>query len=195
MRRRGHPDTKPAPSHAPATAAPIINTSVDRSTSTARMKMKASAKVGTVCPTFNVPGMFASSFTARPNLNSDVVVANDPIPSVSKKSVTAPITSCAGVGQPTHLARACLNQKMENATATAASATYRAVFACIAPILTPERARPQAIRPAQSVLAGQMMAVVTIPPVPVVQPAMHLFVCVSQIVPTSAQAQNTCWPQ
>jgi hypothetical protein len=37
-----------------------------------------------------------------------------------------------------------------------------------------------------------MIAAVMIPPVPVVQPAMHLFVCVSQIVPAIGQEQKTC---
>ena len=82
-------------------------------------------------PTFSVPGMRASS-TTRPSLYIDDVVANDPIPSVSKKSVTAPMTSCTGVGQPSHFARACRNQKTQNATVTAASTTNKAAFALIA---------------------------------------------------------------
>src|SRR6187402_3338963 len=59
---------------------------------------------------------------------------------MSKKSVTAPIASCFQFGQPPHLARAWRNQNTENATVTAASTTKSAVFACIAPILTPIRA-------------------------------------------------------
>ena len=54
------------------------------------MKIAASTTVGSACPTLSVPGM-RSSGTKRKNLNSDVVVANDPIPSVSKKFVTNPI--------------------------------------------------------------------------------------------------------
>ena len=67
MRRRGQRDTKPAPSQAPATAAPIISTSVVISTWTTAMKMNACANVGTVWPTFSVPGICASS-TTRPSL-------------------------------------------------------------------------------------------------------------------------------
>ena len=48
----------------------------------------------------------ASSSTTWPSLYSDVVVANEPIPSVSKKSVTAPIDQLHGVGQPVPLRRA-----------------------------------------------------------------------------------------
>ena len=66
-RRRDHVDTTPAPSHAPATAAAIIVSSVLMSTSTTRMKMNASAKVGTEWPTLSVPGMFSSA-TRPPNL-------------------------------------------------------------------------------------------------------------------------------
>ena len=45
--------------------------------------MNAWANVGIAWPTFSVPGMSSSS-TARPSLYSDVVVANDPTPSMSK---------------------------------------------------------------------------------------------------------------
>ncbi len=98
IRRRGQRDTTPAPSQAPSVAAATIAASVVMSTSTTRMKMKASAKVGIMCPTFSVPGMFSSA-TACPSLYSDVVVANEPMPSVSKKFVTKPIAIWPGVGR------------------------------------------------------------------------------------------------
>jgi hypothetical protein len=58
--------------------------------------MKACATVGSVCPTLSVPGITRSgtSFNQRKRA---VVVANDPIPSVSKKFVTAPTPTCTGV--------------------------------------------------------------------------------------------------
>ena len=94
--------------------------------------MNACASVGSVWPTFNVPGMLASS-TTRPNLNSDVVVANEPIPSVSKKSVTTPMTICTGFGHPPPVARACTIQKATNATPTIASAMKTPALASTAP--------------------------------------------------------------
>jgi hypothetical protein len=63
IRRRGQWDTYPAPSQEPATAAPIISTSVDISTLTRAMLMNACANVGIAWPTFSVPGMCASSTT------------------------------------------------------------------------------------------------------------------------------------
>jgi len=53
--------------------------------------MMAWAKVGTAWPTLSVPGIFSSG-TTRPSLYIEVVVANEPTPSMSKKSVTKPIT-------------------------------------------------------------------------------------------------------
>ena len=111
MRRCGQRDTKPAPSQAPAHRGADHqhqrrHVDLDDGDEDERLR-EASARVW---PTFSVPGICASS-TTRPSLNSDVVVANEPIPSVSKKSVTAPMTSCTGVGQPAHFARACRNQK------------------------------------------------------------------------------------
>src|SRR5437763_12513486 len=100
--------------------------------------MNACASVGTMWPTFKVPGMSASSTTCF-NLYSDVVVANDPTPSVSKKSVSAPIASCSHVGWPVALWRARPYQKTQNATPTGASKTNSAAFAFIAPDSYPER--------------------------------------------------------
>src|SRR5438045_1170923 len=59
--------------------------------------MNAWATVGSVWPTLSVPGITRSgtSFNQR---NMAVVVANDPIPSVSKKFVTAPTATCAPLG-------------------------------------------------------------------------------------------------
>ncbi len=54
--------------------------------------MNASAIVGIVCPTFNVPGISRSG-TSLKNLNALVVGANEPMPSVSKKLVTKPVPS------------------------------------------------------------------------------------------------------
>src|SRR5258708_34225450 len=65
--------------------------------------MNACPTVGSACPTFSVPGMIRSG-TIPKNRNSDVVVANDPMPSVSKKLVTAPTPSESGVGAPRSVA-------------------------------------------------------------------------------------------
>jgi hypothetical protein len=51
--------------------------------------MNACATVGSVWPTFSVPGMMRSGTIFR-SLNTAVVVANDPMPSASRKFVTAP---------------------------------------------------------------------------------------------------------
>ena len=61
--------------------------------------MNACTTVGSVWPALSVPGITRSG-TIRSARKSAVVVANDPIPSVSKKLVTAPTPTCAGVGQP-----------------------------------------------------------------------------------------------
>ena len=53
------------------------------------MKMKAWMTTGGVCPSIIVPGISSSGTTCL-SLNSEVVGANDPIPSVSKKFVTKP---------------------------------------------------------------------------------------------------------
>ncbi len=97
MFRRGQPETTPAPNHEPRTAAAIISTSVQMSTLTIAMKMRASTSVGAVWPTLSVPGI-RSSRTSPVNLKIAVVGANEPMPSVSKKFVTNPIASPSGVG-------------------------------------------------------------------------------------------------
>ncbi len=97
-RRRGQEATTPAPSQAPATEAAIMPISVVMSTSTMAMKMKACTIVGSAWPTFNVPGIFSSG--TRPfSLNIDVVGANEPMPSVSKKLVRNPMESCVVPGR------------------------------------------------------------------------------------------------
>ena len=89
---RGRPATMPAPSHAPAQAAAISKARVVKSTSTICVKMIAWVTVGTTWPTLSVPGINSSGtiFQAR---NIAVVGANEPMPSVSKKFVTAPMKS------------------------------------------------------------------------------------------------------
>ena len=52
--------------------------------------MSACATVGSVWPTLSVPGITRSS-TDPKNFQIEVVVAKEPIPSVSKKLVTKPI--------------------------------------------------------------------------------------------------------
>ncbi len=59
--------------------------------------MIASDTVGIACPTLSVPGM-SSSLTMRPRTRTAVVVAKEPIPNVSKKSVTVPRPSRMGMG-------------------------------------------------------------------------------------------------
>ena len=70
--------------------AAIIETSVAGPTLTTPMKISPCATVGSVWPTFSVPGI-VSSGTTRRNLNAAVVGANEPMPRVSKKFVTKPI--------------------------------------------------------------------------------------------------------
>jgi hypothetical protein len=53
------------------------------------MKTNACAIVGREWPTFSVPGICSSS-TIRFSLKIEVVGANEPMPSVSKKFVTKP---------------------------------------------------------------------------------------------------------
>src|SRR6478672_1219873 len=59
--------------------------------------MKAWATVGNVCPTFRVPGIRLSGIIFH-SRKAVVLVANDPMPSVSKKLETAPTASCSGPG-------------------------------------------------------------------------------------------------
>ena len=131
IRRRGQPETTPAPSQAPAVAAPIMSVSVFASTSTAmmRMEMTASAKVGIMWPTLSVPGMFSSA-TTPPSLKSEVVGANDPIPSMSKKSVTIPIPSWRMVGRrrPGRAGAPAGSRTATNAIPAAPSSAIRIAF-------------------------------------------------------------------
>src|SRR4051794_11315570 len=60
--------------------------------------MNACAIVGIVWPTFSVPGISFTGTRFR-SLKIDVVVANDPMPSVSRNAVTKPIAVCRGVGR------------------------------------------------------------------------------------------------
>ncbi len=61
------------------------------------MKSSACASTGIASPTMIVPGI-NSSGTSRNSRNTVVVVANEPMPSVSKKLVTNPMTRSSGVG-------------------------------------------------------------------------------------------------
>jgi hypothetical protein len=88
----------PAPSQAPATAAAIIEKSVRMSTGISVVKMNACAIVGSACPALRVPGMTRSGTIFR-NLKAAVDVANDPMPSASKKLVTNPSPICSGLGK------------------------------------------------------------------------------------------------
>src|SRR5919197_3692164 len=60
--------------------------------------MNAWTTVGSVWPELRVPGMMRSG-TSFNHRKSAVVVANDPIPRVSKKFVTAPTPMCVAVGK------------------------------------------------------------------------------------------------
>src|SRR5689334_5759290 len=59
--------------------------------------MNAWAIVASVCPAFSVPGISFTGTTLR-SLNTAVVVANDPMPSVSSPAVKNPTISWSGVG-------------------------------------------------------------------------------------------------
>ncbi len=96
--RFGQLETTPAPSQAPRTAATIIDSSVMVSTGMIEVKMKACAMVGRVWPAFSVPGMTRSG-TILNSLNTAVLVANDPIPSASKKFVRNPSPIIGDVGK------------------------------------------------------------------------------------------------
>jgi hypothetical protein len=97
--RFDHRHTMPAPSQAPSTAAMIIENSVRTSTGMIDVKMNACTTVGRVWPTLRVPGMMRSG-TIWNSLNTAVVVANEPMPSASKKFVTAPSAIWPPFGAP-----------------------------------------------------------------------------------------------
>ena len=96
--RRGSRLTRPAPSQAPAVALATMQASSTGSTVTAVTNSTVSRKADAVCPTLSVPGISSSAGLPR-NLNSAVVGANEPMPSVSRKSVTSPIAMSASPGR------------------------------------------------------------------------------------------------
>src|SRR3970040_31222 len=83
--------------------------------------MSACATVGSACPTFSVPGIFSSD-TSFHKRNIVVVVAKDPMPSVSKKLVRRPM------GRDRHDAR---DHSATNTAVTRPSTASRAVFGSI----------------------------------------------------------------
>ena len=112
--RRDSAATIPAPNHPPATHETMSSVICQGSTSTTLMKNSACVTTGSAWPTIIVPGI-NSSGTRRNSRKTVVVVANDPMPSVSKKLVTAPIgprrssapsrpsrQAAAGARQPLH---------------------------------------------------------------------------------------------
>ena len=74
-----------------------MEASVSGLTATTDMKMRASATVGMVLPTFIVPGMTRSSTSLR-NLKIAVCWAKLPMPSVSNMLVTKPVPSSQAQG-------------------------------------------------------------------------------------------------
>jgi hypothetical protein len=88
------------------------------------MKSSACASTGSASPTMMVPGI-NSSGTRWKSRNAAVVVANEPMPSVSKKFVTNPISRSSGVGAapPTPRAAARLVSIVQRATSTRPAAT------------------------------------------------------------------------
>ncbi len=111
--------------------APIIKISVRASTGTMRVKMNACAIVGSVWPTLSVPGM-RSSGTIFQKRNSAVVGAYDPMPSVSKKFVTKPVATLAGVRRsPSRARRRPRANTNAYRAATMARTASRTSFACM----------------------------------------------------------------
>src|SRR6478609_2229894 len=163
--------------------------------------MNACASVGTMWPTFNVPGMFASSTTFF-SLYIDVVVANDPTPSVSKKSVTAPIARCSQVGRILPVRCAWRYQNAQNAIPTPASKTNSAALALMALDSYPDHEPGSSFTSTgagaiQIGGGGQMLSgpcVVMVPPAPVTQNGTHTMLMVSHDSP-GLQLQTTCWLQ
>ncbi len=76
----------------------IIPMSVVTSTSTVATKTNVCTTVGNAWPAFSVPGICSSGMRWR-NLKIAVVVAKDPMPSVSKKLVTKPVTVSRNPGR------------------------------------------------------------------------------------------------
>ena len=75
----------------------IIPMSVVTSTSTVATKTNVCTTVGNAWPAFSVPGICSSGMRWR-NLKIAVVVAKEPMPSVSKKLVTKPVTESRNPG-------------------------------------------------------------------------------------------------
>ena len=91
------PEATPAPIQLPRTDAATSDASRTGSTSTATRKMNAWTTTGSERPTIMVPTMHSSATTLN-ILYAAVVVAIDPMPSVSKKLVTNPTTVSVAVG-------------------------------------------------------------------------------------------------
>ncbi len=119
--RRERRAARPEPSQALSEAAPRSAASVVASTSTLARKIPACTKVGHACPTLSVPGSKRSS-TDRRARQSAAVVAYEPMPSVSKKSVTKPTARSQGEGHASRNLRMRTKAKALNASATAPSA-------------------------------------------------------------------------
>src|SRR5262245_3334398 len=109
--------------------------------------MNAWTTVGSVWPEFSVPGMMRSG-TRRKKRNKAVVVANEPIPRVSKKFVIAPMpisvkdgnrTSAAGEGAPGGFRRTATTAALQPATNSAVSAPSAPCSARIGLIPIPAR--------------------------------------------------------
>ena len=96
--RTGRRTTSGAPSVAPTTAAAMHAASRIGSTRTRLMKISACAIVGSAWPLFNVAGRKLSGISLR-NFSQAVVGANEPMPSVSKKFVTAPSAIASALGR------------------------------------------------------------------------------------------------
>jgi len=99
---RPHRELPPPPAgelalQAPSAEATTIEMRVTGTTGTRLMKTNADSTDSIVWPTLSVPGI-SSSGTRRIARKIAVVVANDPIPSVSKNTVTNPVASSAPDG-------------------------------------------------------------------------------------------------
>src|SRR5262245_42465623 len=107
--------------------------------------MNACTSVGIVCPMVSVPGIFSSGMARRARYSA-VVVAYEPMPSVSKKLVTVPVRVRNQFGT-RHLRRRAISaaQTAQNAAAMRPSSTNRAVFAdgTVAPRDSRPRLEPQ----------------------------------------------------
>ena len=98
MRCLGSRETTPDPNQAPSAEAATIEMRVTGATGTRLMKTNADSTDSIVWPTLSVPGI-SSSGTRRIARKIAVVVANDPMPSVSKNTVTKPVASSVPDGR------------------------------------------------------------------------------------------------